>query len=280
MMPFFYAEFPNQEEVLPLYVSYVGSHEQQKIERPSGHPFHQLFFSRSGSGVFQIEGRKEMVMTPGTVLIMPANVPHTYFPEHEGEDWELGFVAFSGQIAATMLEQMKELTSSCLAVSNAEVLWDQLVSLWQLVSLNEGDAFWESSKRIYNMLLMIAEGMWRGKIEPRVSFAYTQPGNVALDTSLKLMHDRYNEKLSLGMIAKASGYSIQHFHRLFVASYGVTPQRYLVQLRMRRAVQLLAEFPDMAVEQIAHQLGMETSYFIRIFKRTYGVTPKRYIRTK
>ncbi|WP_234534038.1 helix-turn-helix domain-containing protein [Paenibacillus pseudetheri] len=69
------------------------------------------------------------------------------------------------------------------------------------------------------------------------------------------------------------GYSVQHFQRLFVQEYAVSPHKYLQNLRLERAIQLMTENADILVQDIAIQLGMDTNYFIRIFRNTYGCTP-------
>lgn len=275
MMPFLLAEFANLESVLPLYVCCVGSHEQRHLDRSGGYPAHQLFLSRSGTGIFRIEGKPELTLTPGTTLLIPAGVSHSYYPADSDEMWDLGFVAFHGGTSEALLGQMKELLMTRVNTPNFGMLWNQLESLWHLISLNGEQAYWEASRKMYEMLLTLLEGKSPAKRPSKNVYPAGHP-NGGLQTAVQLMHDHYNERLLLANVARAAGYSIQHFHRLFVAAYGVTPQRYLLQLRMRRAVQLLEWNPGITVEKVADMLGMETSYFIRMFKRTYQVTPKKY----
>jgi len=277
MMPFLLAEFANREKLLPLYVCCVGSHEQKQLIRPNGYPAHQLFLSRSGGGVFRIDGRRDLVLTPGTVLILPAGLPHSYSPLDSGDAWDLGFVAFNGKTSSSLLEHMNENVLSVLAAPNFETLWDQLASLWHLISLNGEHAYWEASRRLYDMALSVMEGQTASKKEKNSLYPFAQ-ANTALHAAVKLIHDHYNERLLLTNVARAVGYSVQHFHRLFVESYGVTPQQYILRLRMRRSLQLFQETQGISVEKVAQLLGMETSYFIRMFKRTYGSTPKQYLK--
>lgn len=276
MMPFLLAESANLESVLPLYVCCVGSHEQRQLDRSSGYPAHQLFLCRSGTGIFRIEGRPDLALTPGTALLIPANVKHAYFPDSSGEVWDLGFVAFRGSASTALLEQMSGLLLARMHAPGFGTLWKQLESLWHLISQNGEQAYWEASRKMYEMLLTLLEGQMSEKKTIKAAVAAGQP-NPGLQTAVQLMHDHYNERLLLANVARAAGYSVQHFHRLFVESYGVTPQRYLLQLRMRRAVQLLEGYPGITVGTTADMLGMETSYFIRMFKRTYKITPKKYM---
>lgn len=278
MMPFLLAETSHQESNLPLYVYCVGSHEQKQLERLNGYAAYQLFLSRNGTGIFQIDGYPDVIMKPGTILLLPANMPHRYSPSSSLEPWDLGFVAFNGIHVNSMMIQMNMHPCMALQAPNFEQLWKQLEALWHLISLNGEQAFWEASKRIYNLLLTVLEGQAAKQRGRNGSLQITQP-NTSLQAALKLIHKHYNEKLLLSNVARAVGYSVQHFHRLFIENYGTTPQQYILQLRMRRAVQLFQDTPDITVEKAAQQLGMEASYFIRMFKRTYGTTPKQYFRT-
>jgi len=276
MMPFLLAEVANMERILPLYVYVVGNHEQKHLVRPDGYPAHQLFLSRGGKGIFRVDGRPELHLTPGTALLLPADTPHEYYPDPTGDGWDLGFAAFHGEMSGMLLKQLDPYVLTVLRLSDFDRLWGELEALWHLISLNGESAYWDSSKRMYGMLLSLLQDQSTGR--PARSDIYPSEPNAALQTAVKLIHDHYNERLLLANVARSAGYSVQHFHRLFVASFGVTPQQYITQLRMRRSVQLFRDSPGITVEKVAQQVGMETSYFIRMFKRFYGTTPKQYMK--
>lgn len=276
LMPFLFAEFAMLDNKLPLYVYCVGSHEQKHLLRPDGYPAHQLFLSRRGKGIFRLQGSQDMVMTPGAMLILPAGVHHEYFPDESEEAWELGFVAFSGSIASSILEHLGNHNPTLLKNNQFQEYWNKLESLWQLINLNSESGYWEASRKMYDFLLSVIEGQSDQEINQRIK--PIGHSNAALQEAIKLIHDHYNERLHLSNLARAVGYSVQHFHRLFVSIYGMSPMLYIQQIRMRRSIQLFEENPSITVEKVAQQLGMETSYFIRIFKRTYGKTPKQFIK--
>ncbi|CAN7668290.1 AraC family transcriptional regulator [Paenibacillus sp. LjRoot153] len=274
-MPFLLAELVTLENIVPLYVYCLGSHEQKHLLRPDGYPAHQLFLCRNGRGIFRMSNGLDMVMTPGTMLVLPAGVSHEYFPVQGEDAWELGFVAFSGSAADPMLKQLGCQKPTPLMEAQFHALWDKLEALWQLISLNGESGYWEASRRMYDLLLSVLEKLSSQEVKQSVHLAGQSNG--ALQKAVKLIHTHYNERLHLSNLARAVGYSVQHFHRLFLGSYGITPQQYIQQIRMRQSIQLLQE-NDITIEKVAQQLGMETSYFIRIFKRTYGQTPKQFMK--
>jgi AraC-like DNA-binding protein len=74
------------------------------------------------------------------------------------------------------------------------------------------------------------------------------------------------------------GLSAKHLHELFSRELGVTPHRYQLAQRMRRAQALLAA-TDLPITTIAFELGFSTSQqFSRTFRRQIGATPREYRR--
>jgi len=77
-------------------------------------------------------------------------------------------------------------------------------------------------------------------------------------------------------LARAAGYSVDHFSRLFEKFNGRRPQDFIIETRLSRARQLLAE-TGLSIGQIADTLGFRDIYFFsRQFRQRVGVTPSRY----
>lgn len=137
------------------------------------------------------------------------------------------------------------------------------------------NGYHETSRRLNDLLLTWMEGQNQVVHQARKSVPSELP-HPALQAAVKWIHDHSSERMLLSHVAKEAGYSVQHFHRLFVANFGITPQQYMLQLRLTRSLRLFKDYPSISVDQAADKLGMDTSYFIRMFKRTYGTTPKQY----
>jgi AraC-like DNA-binding protein len=84
------------------------------------------------------------------------------------------------------------------------------------------------------------------------------------------------ENVSIQVLADIAGLSLAHFARAFKRSEGLTPHDYLVQCRVRRAQDLLAQ-TEMPLSEIALASGFaDQSHFARRFKEHVGVTPGSY----
>ncbi|WP_163994785.1 helix-turn-helix transcriptional regulator [Pyxidicoccus caerfyrddinensis] len=84
------------------------------------------------------------------------------------------------------------------------------------------------------------------------------------------------DELRLGDLARVAGLSPYHFLRVFKRETGVTPHRFLMQVRVRRAVELLRD-TDRPVTEIAYDVGFgDLSNFINTFRRELGCSPARF----
>jgi AraC family transcriptional regulator, arabinose operon regulatory protein len=84
--------------------------------------------------------------------------------------------------------------------------------------------------------------------------------------------------LNLGSLAEAVNLSVSRVVHLFTAETGVPPGRYLRDLRLERARQLLTD-TRLSVKQVMAAVGYnDASHFSRDFKRNYGVSPRGYRR--
>jgi AraC family transcriptional regulator len=84
------------------------------------------------------------------------------------------------------------------------------------------------------------------------------------------------ESISVQALAAIVGLSRFHFARAFKQSEGVTPHRFLLQCRVRRAQELLAG-TELPLAQIALAAGFsDQSHCSRRFRELVGVTPTKY----
>lgn len=86
----------------------------------------------------------------------------------------------------------------------------------------------------------------------------------------------YAEPLDIPTLAQIAMVSPAHFIRVFSATFGETPHRYLQQRRIERAAALLRD-TDLSVSTVCTQVGFASfSTFTRTFKTILGQTPSAY----
>jgi len=104
------------------------------------------------------------------------------------------------------------------------------------------------------------------------------PGDVLVHLRRARDHvDRnYAEPLDLEVMASAAGLSKYHFHRLFAATYGITPAAYVSQRRVERAQDLLRA-TNLNVTEVCHAVGFSSlGSFSSRFKEIVGESPRQF----
>ena len=83
---------------------------------------------------------------------------------------------------------------------------------------------------------------------------------------------------TIATLAADAHMSRRHFFRQFVQAYGVPPIRFLLQKRLDRAAEMLAD-PDVRITDAAFGCGFaDSNYFTRQFVKRYGMSPRAFRR--
>ena len=107
--------------------------------------------------------------------------------------------------------------------------------------------------------------------------AETHAKQATLAPIVRYLEDNiHDSSLTNATLAAHLSYSEVYFRKLFTSVYGCTPHRYIMNLRIRRAKQLLAD-GILSVTAIAEQCGFSSVYHLsRAFKQTVGISPSEY----
>ena len=93
---------------------------------------------------------------------------------------------------------------------------------------------------------------------------------------LAFIDANYAKPIRLTDLAKETNMSAGYCSSLFQKEAGMSFSQYLIQLRMRKAKELL-KYRNISINQVASLVGYaDLFYFSREFKRNVGVTPSEY----
>lgn len=91
------------------------------------------------------------------------------------------------------------------------------------------------------------------------------------------IENHLDQYLSIEELSNAAGFSKYHFSRIFQSILHEPLAHYVNQIRMERALFLLAHRTDKNMTDIAYALGLsDSAVFSRAFKNYYGVSPREY----
>jgi AraC-like DNA-binding protein len=98
----------------------------------------------------------------------------------------------------------------------------------------------------------------------------------AVSVGVNYLREHLCEDVGIDKLASLCNMSEVYFRRVFKRSFGTSPSKYRLNLRLRRAAEYL-RYTDISVSEIAELLGFaDSSYFIKRFKENYSVTPLSY----
>jgi AraC-like DNA-binding protein len=107
--------------------------------------------------------------------------------------------------------------------------------------------------------------------------AVPRPGATAgFGPALEHIREHYQQPISNQTLASVSKMSLRAFERQFLASFHLTPQKYLRKLRLRIASRALI-YTNESLSELALDCGFaDQSHFTREFRRQFGRTPRDY----
>ena len=90
------------------------------------------------------------------------------------------------------------------------------------------------------------------------------------------IEEHLQETITLSDLADFSGMSKNGIIAMFLRLYGITPIKYINNIRLNKAKDLLKN-SDKSVTEIAYECGFgDSNYFSRAFKAYRGMTPREY----
>jgi len=222
----------------------------------------RLLFVRGGSGAAEINGKEKPLRRGDAVCVGGAgiritkanrlsvftvDIPAVCLPAGQEKATEKG----SAHLPAEMLSQAEYLLDAALLEHREK----------------EG-----ASALMLNGLAFCLLALVQKALKTQPAAAPTE----AVDAALRYMEDHAAEEITLSQLAKAAGLSPRQMDRQFSAAFGMTPMRYVAQLRMTRAKALLRGTAR-PITEIAFDCGYaDSNYFARVFRKVCGLSPQQY----
>ena len=98
-----------------------------------------------------------------------------------------------------------------------------------------------------------------------------------IDQAVRYIDAHLTEAIGLEQAAAAAAFSPFHFHRIFSAAMGETPDDYVTRLRLERAANYLIKHRERSVTEIALLCGYTSpAGFARAFKKRFGMPASRF----
>ena len=106
-----------------------------------------------------------------------------------------------------------------------------------------------------------------------------KPEDALLQQAEALVRERLDDPtFTVEEMARSLGHSQRNLARIFTQITGLTPVKFILELRLQHARQLLESRQFATVAEVRYEVGIESrSYFTTKFKERFGKSPKDYL---
>ena len=160
---------------------------------------------------------------------------------------------------------------------DAAALAVQRTALRQLASGEAEPVYLEET--LLGVARTVVRSLFGGAVASPPSAGVAAAARHVAECVARLAEERLDDCLSLQRIADEVGCSPFHLCRLFKQATGSTLHAWLLQVRLRRSLELIAE-STADLTSVALDLGFAShSHFTNAFRRTFGMPPSTFRRT-
>jgi AraC-like DNA-binding protein len=283
----FYRYFPisQRDKRWGLYATTAGesSIAPGTVYPPSGHPkgydfnWHRgrvfdefaFVYISNGRGKFESKPNFSAAIEPGHAFLLFPEVWHRYTPDRE-TGWNEHWIGFDGEIARRWFRHRFISSKAPVLKINAE---DTVLATFSRV-MQSIRANRPALQQILAGAAAYLLGLFYSAQQAQPAAATPNPN--AVELAITRIQSESERNLSMRQLAQELGVSYSWFRGTFAAHTGLSPHQYLLEFRLARARNLLAE-TEFSVKEIAMQTGFEDEhYFTRLFRQKLNRTPSEW----
>lgn len=266
------------EELDPVYLFSLKGSGHEKGKRYHCHEHLELVYVISGTGRYRIES-EVFDVEAGDLLIFNPGVHHQAIRDVNSSWATTEFVVgFSNIGVSGYPRDYIPLRNGEYIIHAEGDLKSKIVRICTLLDL-ENRAGQEGQYLMQKALLMqLIVLVLREQCESDTTYQSNESKSLnrayMVGRIIDYFEEHYDEKISLEHIAENMYLSPFYISKIFKSETGDTPIRYLINIRLDKAKQLLEEGHRGSIQEIAAMVGYEDAYhFSKLFKKRYGMTP-------
>ncbi len=222
-----------------------------------------------GKGMLDCGGKRWMIRKGQMFILFPGEIT-TYYADKE-DPWYYCWFGFQGSSAAKIVESIGFTPQTpVLSFGDGESVEKKIIEMLGSVSLTLDGQLHRNAEMMDILSKMIRErAKQAGSDSGEAGFSYSE-------YAVRYINNHFNEKIRIQELAKHIGISRSYLVKLVRQETGMSPQEYLIAVRMRRAADLLTRSND-PIRLIAAECGYEDALaFSKVFKSNFGQNPSDY----
>lgn len=229
-----------------------------------------IHYVTKGYGTFKFNG-KVYNLKQGDIFILLKGMQVEYVASID-DPWEYYWIGFSGSNANEYLNRTS-ITNSCVANCEENSKIPQIILNMCEISKTYNPSRSDDIlllKELYSLLYALIE-------EFPKPFEYKDKElHTYIQDALNFINSNYMHSITVQEIVDYVNLSRSYLYKMFIKNLGISPQRYLINLRMYKATLLLkgTKFP---IGEVANSVGYSDSLlFSKTFSKHFSMSPLNY----
>jgi AraC-like DNA-binding protein/mannose-6-phosphate isomerase-like protein (cupin superfamily) len=206
---------------------------------------------------------KTRTLEVGDIVIFPPKTPYFYF-HPKGEAIGYAWVHFTGaEVEKTIKEYGISKYPDVISITDDGSVQSCYRAIYDAAAKRDEFSDAELSLLLNKLLLTIGR---------RLNAKGTNP----LKKSLAYINSSYDTEISIPHLAKLENLSVSRYNALFKQEIGIAPMKYVINIRLGVACELLRN-TDLPIKEIGMHVGYDDAHFFsRLFRNHIGVSPLEY----
>ncbi|MGU8576766.1 AraC family transcriptional regulator [Clostridium perfringens] len=229
-----------------------------------------IHYVTKGYGTFKFNG-KVFNLKQGDIFILLKGMQVEYVASID-DPWEYYWIGFSGSNANEYLNRTS-ITNSCVANCEENSKIPQII-----LNMCEISKTYNPSKSDDILLLKELYSLLYALIEefPKPFEYKDKELHTYIQDALNFINSNYMHSITVQEIADYVNLSRSYLYKMFIKNLGISPQRYLINLRMYKAT-LLLKGTKLPIGEVANSVGYSDSLlFSKTFSKHFSMSPLNY----
>ena len=234
---------------------------------PRAREYDMIHFIIKGEGFININGIHKKVKA-GQAFVIPSN-QISYYKASEENPWLYMWISFTGLKSDLYVKLLLESSKNTYLIDDFNLKFIQ-TEINKILSLEiQGlTAFLESNASLFHIMANLLSSK---NIEDTTKNINTYATKIR-----NYIDKNYDTDIKISDIAKIYGFHPNYLCYLFKKEFEISPKKYLTNLRIKRACNLLKN-TDYSINIIANSIGFQDQLkFSKTFHKLVGMSPSKY----
>ena len=222
-------------------------------------PSHGLAINKSGEKTYIFSDGRKLTVKENDIIYLPKHSTYTVKSEMLGDCYAINFDIDEDAIFEPFVIKIKRHNEITDFFRIANKVW----------AYKKNGYLIKCKAELYNIIYAMQKEYF-SEYFPKEKLDIIKP-------ALEYIHERYTKELiSIETLSNMCDITPEYFRRIFKSFYGISPVKYINNLKITRAKELLKSKMYSVTEALQLSGFAEMSHFSREFKKSTGISPSEY----